>query len=309
MEWHEIVITTTHEASDAVCDLLETLNSCGVVIEDPYDIINEIKKPNTLDYADDDFLDSLGEDVKIKAYFDGNLNEKELIVKIQEKLEAISGFLDLGKKEVSYNSVKQEDWSTLWRKNYKPIRISKRVVIKPSWEEYKKEPSDVVVELEPGLAFGTGQHETTKLCSEFLEKYINPNDKVLDVGCGTGILSIISKKLGASKVLAVDIDPMCVKVAKENCCKNGETIDVICGVLEDVCDSNFDIIVANIIADVIIDFSPILGGVIKNEGFFIASGIIKEREQEVRVALQNCNFSMVERKSDGDWVAMVFKYA
>lgn len=309
MNWNEVVVTTTHVASDVVCDMLEELGSSGVVIIDPYDIREEINKPNTLDYADDEFLNSLGEDVDIKAYFSEDVSKNELILKIQEKLDYISQFMDVGKKTIQFNVVNGEDWATSWKKYYKPIRISDRVVIKPKWEEYQPKENDVVVELEPGMAFGTGQHETTKLCSKYLEKYIKEEDKVLDVGTGTGILSIISKKLGAKDVLAVDIDPVCVKVAKENSEKNNVTINVSCGVLEDIKEGNFDVVVANIIANVIIDFADKLNFYIKKDGYFIASGIIKERKDEVKKALEDNGFKLVECMQDKDWVAMVFCYA
>lgn len=309
MNWHEVVITTTHVASDAVCDMLEELGTSGVVIIDPCDIRCEIEKPNTLDYADDEFLNSLGEDVDIKAYFDQDINKDDLILKIQQKLDFMSQFLDMGKKEVKINSVDGEDWGNSWKKYYKPIRISDRVVIKPSWEEYQSKPSDIVVELEPGMAFGTGQHETTKLCSKFLEKYVKQGDKVLDVGTGTGILSIIAKKLGANQVFAVDIDETCVKVARENCKDNKEQVNVSCGVLEDVKEKDFDVVVANIIANVIIDFAGHLSDYVKKKGYFVASGIIEERKDEVIEAVTSNGFSLVEVMQDKDWVAMVFCHA
>lgn len=309
MNWNEVVVTTTHTASDVVCDMLEELGSSGVVIIDPYDIKEEIEKPNTLDYADDEFLNSLGEDVDIKAYFSEDIAKDELILKIQEKLEFMSQFIDVGKKTIQFNVVNGEDWATSWKKYYKPIRISDRVVIKPSWEEYEPKEDDVVIELEPGMAFGTGQHETTKLCSKFLERFIKKDDKVLDVGTGTGILSIIAKKLGAKEVLAVDIDPVCAKVAKENSEKNNVEISVSCGVLEDVKEGNFDVVVANIIANVIIDFANKLDFYVKKDGYFIASGIIKERKEEVIKAVESNGFKLIECIQDKDWVAMVFCHA
>lgn len=309
MNWYEVVITTTHVASDAVCNMLEELGTSGVVIIDPCDIRCEIEKPNTLDYADDEFLNSLGEDVDIKAYFGEDIDVKNLMYKIQQKIDFMSQFLDVGKVTIQINKVDGEDWGNSWKKYYKPIRISDRVVIKPSWEEYQKMPSDIVVELEPGMAFGTGQHETTKLCSKFLEKYVKQGDKVLDVGTGTGILSIISKKLGANRVVAVDIDETCVKVARENCEYNKEQVEVSCGVLGDVKECDFDVVVANIIANVIIDFAKHLPSYVKKDGYFIASGIIEERKDEVIQAVTSNGFSLLECIKDKDWVAMVFCHA
>ncbi|MBP5426849.1 MAG: 50S ribosomal protein L11 methyltransferase [Clostridiales bacterium] len=309
MNWHEIVITTTHVASDAVCDMLNEMGAEGVVVKDPFDAKQELAKPNTSNYVDDDFFDELGEDVKVSAYFSEDQDKDELVCSIKEKLWLVSRFLDIGKGVVCYNNVLGEDWETSWKKYYKPIYISDRVVIKPSWEEYAAKENDLVIELDPGMAFGTGQHETTKLCSQFLEKYVREGDKVLDVGMGTGILSIISKKLGADKVFAVDIDDMCVKVAKENFAKNDVEIECMAGVLDDVMDTDFDIVVANIVANVIIDFSRDLSKYLKKGGVFVASGIIVDRKDQVLDALEKNNFTLLECTRDKDWIAMVFRYA
>ena len=216
MNWHEVVVTTTHVASDAVCDMLETIGAEGVVVVDPFDAREELTKPNTLNYVDDDFWDTLGEAVKVKAYFSEDKNRDELVSTIEKRLNSISEFLDIGDGGISCSDVVNEDWETSWMKYYKPNRISDRVVIKPTWEEYSKNAGDIVVEMDPGMAFGTGLHETTRLCSKFLEKYVKEKDEVLDVGTGTGILSIISKKLGVRRVVAVDIDYDSVSIAKEN---------------------------------------------------------------------------------------------
>lgn len=309
MNWHEIVVTTTHVASDAVCDMLDTIGADGVVVIDPFDAKQELTKPNTQNYVDDDFWKTLGKSVKVKAYFSDDKDRDKLIASIKEKINAISKFLDVGDGSVSCGSVLDEDWATSWMKYYKPIRISDRVVVKPSWEEYTPLPDDIIVEMEPGMAFGTGQHETTKLCSRFLEKYVKTGNEVLDVGTGTGILSIISKKLGARRVVAVDVDEVSVTVAGKNFIQNEVEVECINGELADVDEHGFDVVVANIIANVIIDFSSDLVRYVKKGSIFIASGIIIDRKDQVIQALNENNFILLESVRDKDWIAMVFRYA
>jgi ribosomal protein L11 methyltransferase len=311
MKWYEIRINTTDEASDAVSEMLTTMGAGGVAIKDPFDIRKELLKPDTLDYADEEFFESLGDDVIIQAYFQDGLEINELLKKIQSGLENISQFLNVGKGIEGYGEVDDEDWSTAWKKYYKPFKLTDRIVIKPTWEEYEKQPGDIIVEMDPGMAFGTGTHETTQMCSILLDKYTQDDTEVLDVGCGTGILSIIAAKLGAKKVEAVDIDEVAVKVAKENIDLNMETAKVKAfrGILSDINrdENKYDIIVANIIASVIIDLSSIIPCYLKNNSLFITSGIIKERKQEVIDSCVKSGMELIETLEAGEWVAMVFK--
>ncbi len=311
MKWYEIRINTTDEASDAVSEMLTSMGAGGVAIKDPFDIRKEIEKPDTLDYADDHFLETLGEDVIISAYFQNGLNIDDLLRQIDEGLQNISQFLDTGKGLEGYGEVDDEDWSTAWKKYYKPIKLTDRIVIKPTWEEYKAEERDIIIEMDPGMAFGTGTHETTQMCSILLDKYVGCDHDVLDVGCGSGILSIIASKLGAKKVEAIDIDEVAVRVAKENIEINGETpkIKTFKAVLSDLQaeDQKFDIIVANIIANVIIDLSALIPYYLKKNSLFITSGIIKERKQDVIDACLKNGMSCIDSLEMGEWVAMVFR--
>lgn len=311
MKWYEIRINTTDEASDAVAEMLTTMGAGGVAIKDPFDIRKEIEKPGTLDYADDEFLEALGEDVIISAYFQNGLDINDLLKQINDGLMNISQFLDTGKGLEGYGEVDDEDWSTAWKKYYKPFRLTDRIVIKPTWEEYRAEENDIIVEMDPGMAFGTGTHETTQMCSILLDKYISANHDVLDVGCGTGILSIIASKLGAKKIEAIDIDEVAVRVAKENIEINGEAgkIKAFQAILSDLKagDEKFDIIVANIIANVIIDLSSLIPYYLKKNSLFITSGIIKERKQDVIDACLKNGMSFIDDLEMGEWVAMVFR--
>lgn len=311
MKWYEIRISTTDEASDAVSEMLTSMGAGGVAIQDPFDIKKEILKPNTLDYADEEFLASLGEDVIIQAYFQSGLDINELLNDVNSGLKNIAQFLNVGKGLEGYGEVDDEDWSTAWKKYYKPFKLTDRIVIKPTWEEYTTEAGEIIIEMDPGMAFGTGTHETTQMCSILLDKYMTDSTEVLDVGCGTGILSIIAAKLGAEKVEAIDIDEVAVKVAKENIEINNESgkIEAFKAILQDFQqgDKKYDIIVANIIANVIIDLASLIPYYLKKNSLFITSGIIKERKQEVIDACIKSGMSLIETLEKGEWVAMVFK--
>ena len=309
MIWHEVRIKTTEEAYDAVTEMLTAIGAGGVAIEDPNDIISELSKPDTLDYADDEFLNSLEDSVTIKAYFSEGVNISELTSLVEEKLKFISQFLDVGEGFVGTSQVDDEDWSTSWKKYYKPLNLTDRLVIKPTWENYEIKNNEIVVEMDPGMAFGTGTHETTKMCSILLEKYVKPGDTVVDLGCGTGILSIIAAKFGAKAVTAVDIDDVAVKVAKENCAINGvdNTVVAFKGIIDDLKKEKSDIIVANIIANVIIDISSKISSYLKKDGLFITSGIIKERRAEVLEAYTRLGFKCEQIEELGEWVAIVFR--
>lgn len=309
MKWIEVVVRTTEEASDAVSEMLTGIGAGGVVIEDPNDIRKQIESPNTLDYADDEFIQSLGEDVIVKAYFHDSVNNNELLALIREKLEFISQFLDVGSGLEGYSDVDEQDWSTAWKKYYKPFNISDSIVIKPSWEEYSAKPGEMIIELDPGMAFGTGTHETTTMCARMLEKYVKAGDEILDVGCGTGILGIAAVKLGAGHVEAVDVDEVAVRVTRENCEINNvqDSISAHKGAMDSIKPCKADIVVANIIADVIAGLVDTVPLYMKESGIFIASGIIKERRDQIVDAYTAKGLKLVDSSELGEWVALVFK--
>lgn len=309
MKWTEFYIITTEEAADAISEMLSEIGAGGVVIENPNEIRRQIESPDSLDYADAEFIESLGTDVTIKAYFNQETKQEEILDIISGKLKFISQYLDIGKGTIGYSEVDEEDWATAWKKYYKPFKITDSVVVKPSWEEYEGKPDEIIVEMDPGMAFGTGTHETTRLCSQLLEEYVSKGSKVIDVGCGTGILSIIAMKLGASHVTAIDIDEVAVRVAKENCEINGvsDGIEIKRGVLKDLKPQKADIIVANIIADVIIDIAPLVPSYLVNGGVLLTSGIIRERKEDVIKAYTDLGLRFVKMLEMGEWVAIVFK--
>lgn len=310
MDWHEITILTTTEASEAIGDMLIEIGAKGIAIEDPQDILNEINKSTSLDYADENFMNNLGTDVKIKVYFSENESKEELKHLLDEKLNHISKFLDIGKGEILFNKINQEDWASAWKKHFKPFKLAGNIVIKPTWESYDKLENEIIIEIDPGMAFGTGTHETTKLCSEFLVKYIKENDDIIDVGTGSGILSIVASKLGGKSITSIDIDKDAVKVAKENIELNklSSKIEIYASELKEVKIVRQDIIVANIIADVIIDIVDDIKKRMKDNGIVICSGIILERENDVTNQYVNNGFKLIDKLILGEWVALVFKW-
>lgn len=309
MKWTQVIIKTTEEASDAVSEMLTSIGAGGVAIEDPYEIRRQIESAGSPDYADQSFIDSLGDDVTISAYFSRQLPPDRLASLIGEKLRFISQFLDTGSGYIGFNELEDEDWANAWKKYYKPFHISGGIVVKPSWEQYEKKNGEIVIELDPGMAFGTGTHETTMLCSRLLEKHVKKGDTVIDVGCGSGILSVIAAKSGAESVFAVDIDEIAVGVARENCAINGvsDKVFVTAGGLSDLEPNKADIIAANIIADVIISLSGLVPAYLKNGGLFIASGIIRERGEDVVKACLGQGFELISTDEMGEWAAMVFR--
>jgi ribosomal protein L11 methyltransferase len=205
--------------------------------------------------------------------------------------------------------VDEEDWQNEWKKYYKPLKIGKSIVIKPSWETYENKGQEIVVEIDPGMAFGTGTHESTKMCIEFLEKHIKNGNKLLDIGCGSGILSIIGAKLGCSKVLGIDIDNLAVKTSLENFRLNN--VQIIANsqnvTIDELKEEKYDVVTANIVADVIIYISGKIDKFINPNGLFIVSGVIKDRKEDVISAMTENGFEIVETSNMGEWVAIVSK--
>ena len=256
MDWLEIVIHTTTMGADIVSEALMNAGAVGTMIEDRYDVTSSKKEDGMWDLIDEDVLRHMSEDVLVKAYFKDDMSARETQLLLEEKIGELRrldmGF-DMGSLAIENRSVHEQDWAENWKKYYKPFRAGERLVIKPSWEPYEEQEGDLVLELDPGMAFGTGTHETTFMCMEQLEKYVRPGCKAIDVGCGSGILGLAAAKLGAGDVLAIDLDELAVKVARENTEKNRLTdrVRVVHGDLLKQREEQADVIVANIIADVI----------------------------------------------------------
>ncbi|MBN1892468.1 MAG: 50S ribosomal protein L11 methyltransferase [Clostridiales bacterium] len=336
MKWIEFSVTTTQEASDAICEMLLMLGAGGVSVMDPTDMRNILDDPNSLAFSDDEFYDSLGTDVVIKAYFPSAENGvltsghneripskrsgglyaeicgtecsvREVEEQIISRISDISEFLPVGAADVSHEVVCEEDWADNWKKDYKSFRISDRITISPSWEVKRDKAEEGVVFLDPGSAFGTGTHESTAMCAEIMDRVIHPEDRVLDLGCGSGILSIIADKLGAKYVEAIDVDRTAVDVASENIRFNKAKVHAHVGILLNAHRNDYSLIVANIIADVLLDLCPVFPEYLSENGRLLISGIIDSKKETVLFEYRRRGFVLIEEIRKGDWYAFLIK--
>jgi ribosomal protein L11 methyltransferase len=311
MKWSEISIHTTNEAIEPISNILHEAGASGVVIEDPFELtkeredqFGEIYQLNPDDYPE--------EGVIIKAYLPVNSFLGETVDAIKESInDLILHDIDLGLNKVTISEVNEEEWATAWKKYYNPVKISEKFTIVPTWEIYEPVSSDeLIIELDPGMAFGTGTHPTTVMCIQALERTVRPGDRVLDVGTGSGVLSIAAALLGAEDVRAYDLDEVAVTSAKLNI-KLNKVQDKVAiaqnNLLDAVDENSADVIVANILAEVILRFTDDVARVVKPGGSFIASGIIQPKKDLVKDALIHSGFEIVETILMEDWVAIIAK--
>ncbi|WP_333887062.1 50S ribosomal protein L11 methyltransferase [Clostridium sp.] len=305
-EWIEVSIVVSSEAVEAVSGILYNTEVEGISIEDTKDIEFKKKHPGDWDYFDESLL-KVEEGAVIKAYYRESESFSSYLEYIKESVNNLEDLgIDKGKGLVVASKVNEEDWENGWKKYYKPYRAGEKIVIKPIWEEYENKAQDIVVEIDPGMAFGTGTHETTRMCIKALEKYVKPHSNVLDIGTGSGILAITASKLGAKKVTAVDLDPVAVESALKNISYNNiKNIEVFQGNLMEDVHGKADIIVINIIADVILSLTEEVKKFLALQGVFICSGIIIDRKEEVAENLRNNGFFIKEINKDGEWVCIV----
>ncbi|SHH72585.1 50S ribosomal protein L11 methyltransferase [Desulfosporosinus lacus] len=308
MDWREVAVTVSSEGEETVADLFYELGCPGVSVEDP-ELLLSYMESGEWDYHAFEEVELTGTCV-VKGYFpeDDELTDKlnKLDLKIFELIERYPHWLILRKGL----SLKEEDWETAWKAYFKPLHIGKHFLIKPTWEQVDIKPEDVVLELDPGMAFGTGTHPTTTLCLRTLEDIIRPGHMVFDLGTGSGILAIAAAKLGA-KVDAVDLDSVAIRVAQENVTLNNvnDRVRVLRGDLGTVLAGQADVVIANIIADVILMLLPDLKRLLHQDGEFLASGIIDNRADEVEVALKEAGFKIVERVEDSGWILFRARWA
>ncbi|MFS0635823.1 50S ribosomal protein L11 methyltransferase [Mesobacillus foraminis] len=310
MKWSEIGILTTNEAIEPISHILHEAGASGVVIEDPFELVKEredqfgeIYQLNPDDYPE--------EGVIIKAYLPVNSFLGETVEEIKSAINNLIIYnIDIGKNRVTISEVNEEEWATAWKKYYNPVKISEKFTIVPTWEEYTPVHSDeLIIELDPGMAFGTGTHPTTVLCIQALERTVKKGDTIVDVGTGSGVLSIASAKLGAGDITALDLDEVAVNVARLNVKLNKvqDVVTVRQNNLLDGIDGRADIVVANILAEVILRFVDDASKIVKKDGFFIASGIIQQKKDEVRNAIVHSGFKIQEIITMEDWVAIIAK--
>jgi len=315
LKYTKVSLKTTTEAVDFISNLFDEIGLEGIQIEDNIPLSEEDKKAMYID-----ILPELPEDdgtAIVSSYFDpANFEVPQLQKKIEEGLKELSLFINIGEGTLQFSDTDDKDWLNNWKEFFKPFRVADDIIIKPTWEELPEhKEGDLVIEIDPGIAFGTGAHETTKLCILGLRKYITSDTQLLDVGCGSGILSIIGLKLGAKHALGTDIDEHALEATKENIVVNhiaGEQFDLLAGniiseeeIQQKVGMKKYDVVVANILADIIIPLSGEIMQHMKEDGVFISSGILNTKADEVQDALLKNGFKIIEKNEMGDWVSFV----
>lgn len=303
-DWTQLKVTVPLERLDDLVAVMSMLNN-NLMIEDYSDI--DLKTCYS-DLIDESILNADKTIAAVSVFLPAERPYSDAVAFVRERMSAaeIEGKIEL-------IGVNEEDWANSWKAYYKPLHIGKKMVIVPAWEKYEEQPGEIIVRMDPGMAFGTGGHETTRLVIELLEETVREGIRVADVGCGSGILAICAAKLGAKECKAYDIDPVAVRVARENIKDSGLT-NVTCDVSDllkgvDLAGGPYDLICANIVADIIIRMAPDVGRYMKDDAILLASGIITERAEEVIGELEKNRLTVVRRLDDNGWCALVVKKA
>lgn len=311
MEWLEICIHTSNEAIDPISNVLAELGTSGIVVKNSLDLLKkrktslgEVFELNPADYPVDGAY--------VKTYIPNNTTSEKTIEKIKKSISDLRQFdIDIGKNKLTVEDVDEEEWSTAWKKYYKPVKVSDKITIKPTWEEYTPATdNELIIELDPGMAFGTGTHPTTQLSIRALERNVQVDDLVVDVGCGSGVLSIASLLLGARHVLAYDLDEVAVNSTKANATLNrvDHEVDVLqSDLLSRITDTQADIVVSNILAEIIVQLTSEAKKNLKMGGLFITSGIIKDKKKMVLDNLHENGFEIIDTTELDGWISIVGK--
>ena len=302
-DWTEVAVTIKAEDTDRAGDITQMVVPYGIYIEDYSNLEEEAMEIAHIDLIDEDLLKKDRTKSIIHVYISPEENPAEATSFLKERFEA-EGIWN----EITMANCAEEDWINNWKKYFKPIPVGERLLVRPMWEEEYDAGDRVVLHLEPGLAFGTGTHETTRLCMELLEKYIETGDALLDMGCGSGILSVAGLLLGAESAVGVDIDALAVKTAVANADVNGvgDKFTGICGNLAEKVSGKFDIVVANIVADIVILLTQDAPRFMNPDTVYIMSGIIDTREDDVLACLMD-KFELIDRREEKGWVALAAK--
>ena len=309
-DWTQVDILTSTAGIEPLGASLMGLGINGFSIQDAADFESFLAgKQGHWDYIDDDLMKLREAPTVVSVYLANNQQGNEILAAVRSELDRLRGLDpagDWGKLTFTLKGVREEDWATAWKKYYHPVKIGQKLVVCPSWEKYIPEPSETVLLLDPGMAFGTGTHTTTRLCLLMAEELVQGGERVLDIGCGSGILSVASVLLGASHASGVDIDSVAVRVAGENAALNGVSskTEYLCSNLAESAKGRYDIIFANIVADAIISLLPDVPPLLTASGSFILSGIIDTREHDVLDAVEKTGLAISGRMEDGGWVAL-----
>lgn len=321
MDWIKVTVYTTTAGIEPVSGRLMQLGITGLEIEDENEFNDFMEETKDFwDYVDEDLVEHMKGESKVIAYVSDDVSGRELLTGIRgsmAELKELNVDNIFGRLDVDIIGTKTEDWANVWKQYFHPMKVGERLLIRPEWEEIKEPTDRIIFTVNPGMSFGTGSHQTTQLCLEQLEKYITPGCRMLDLGCGSGILSVVSLLLGAKEAFAVDIDPNCIDTAYENAAMNNvdkSIYTVISGnvltdpdVKEVISQHKYEVVAANIVADVIIGLAPAARAYMKEDGVFITSGIIDGRQEEVKAALIAEGFDVVDMQRRKDWWSIVCK--
>ena len=301
MKWIEVKVifecTSKELATDLISNIFYDLGLKGVVVEDP-DIKPVEKWENT-----DEIRPA---DIAVTGYIPENKQSRKHLKVIKEKLNEFEINCDIFSRMIC-RTIDEQDWSESWKEFFHPLKITKRIVIKPSWQDYDANPDDVVIEIDPGMAFGTGTHPTTALCISMIEKYMKPGDKFLDIGTGSGILMIAAAKLGAQKVCGIDNDEIAIDIAEKNLLLNGienKNFKVMTGNLTDNLNERFDFVAANILTETIMFLLDSVKRVLKKKSVFVCSGIIEKNKDKVVEKMVASGFEIADTLKQEEWVSI-----
>ena len=303
--WIQIKVSSAVENKDDIIAVMSMISN-GLQIEDYSDLEDRILDGVYGDLIDESVLNADKTVVSVSAYVSADKPVTDHVAYISERLGALGI-----EHKTELISLCEEDWADSWKQYYKPIKIGEKLVVVPMWEKYDAGEDEIIVKMDPGMAFGTGTHETTRLCATLLEKYVNSSTIMLDVGTGSGILAICASKLGAEKCYAYDIDPVAVRVARENV-KDNDVTNIECEVsdlLKGVKEQKYDVIAANIVADIIIRMLPDIGKYMHKDTILVISGIIDERCADVYESISKNGFTTVEEIHENGWCAISLKLA
>ncbi|MBE7022501.1 MAG: 50S ribosomal protein L11 methyltransferase [Ruminococcaceae bacterium] len=319
--WIQAVIYTTAAGIEPVSGRLYQLGITGLEIEDETDFKTFLEEnKNAWDYVDDELMEAKSGETNIKIYVTDNAAGHETLGEVERTLKELAAYDQeqaFGSLRMELSGMDEEDWANNWKQYFKPLAIGEKILVLPEWETLDEPTDRTIFTINPGMSFGTGSHHTTKLCLERLEKYIKPGMEVLDLGCGSGILSAVALLLGAKSATAVDIDPNAAEIARKNARRNGiedERYRVFAGnvltddkLLQAISDRTYDLVLANIVADVIIALAPKIPPLLASGGTYITSGIITERGDEVKAACNEVGMRLQTESQSGDWLALDYQ--